>query len=104
MRKAFFGVVWFFALWLGTLFMGGAVVGSLATRGSPDMDAAMEASNRAGEQFGINYGGVILLGSLAVAILGAWYGFLPGTRSKAEQDSPAPGPTQPGAQNPRQPF
>jgi hypothetical protein len=72
--------LWFF--WLGTLMLGGAIVGSFAASGATDAAAAMEASRIAGEEFGIRHSGIILIGSLLLAIAGTWLGFLPGTRKK----------------------
>lgn len=82
MRKVGFGFLWFLAFWLGTLMIGGAIVGSLAASGAADTKTAYDLSHKAGEQFGIRYSGMILIASLLASVVGSWLGVLPGTAKK----------------------
>ena len=82
LRKIIFGAIWFFVFWLGALFVGGAIVGSFAISGAVDSVSADELSRKAGEQFAYKFSGIILIVSLLTSIVGAWFGFLPGTKKK----------------------
>lgn len=80
MKRFGFGVLWFLALTMGALIIGGMVVGAMAGSGNP-ADAAA-AGQAAGQEFGEKYAGMIFLGALIVAVVGSILGWLPGTKSK----------------------
>lgn len=75
-RKICFGFVWFLILILGTLILGGMVVGAITGGNDPANSFA------AGQAAGQAYGGMIFLASLIVAVIGSIFGWLPGTKSK----------------------
>jgi hypothetical protein len=79
-RKICFGFVWFLILILGTLILGGGVVGAIA--GVNDPANSFAAGQAAGQAFGQAYGGMIFLASLIIAVIGSIFGWLPGTKSK----------------------
>ncbi len=78
-KKIGFGVLWFLALSMGTLLLGGMVVGAIA--GANDPANAEAAGRAAGEAFGQNNTGIIFLSSLIISIVGSFKGWLPGTKS-----------------------
>jgi len=90
MKRVLFGIMWFLVFWIGTLGICGAVIGSTAASNSPTppqnfsqgFTAGYATGHAAGYEFGRKYGGLILLGSLGVSILGTAFGILPGTGRK----------------------
>ncbi|MDH3608907.1 MAG: hypothetical protein OEQ24_06680 [Gammaproteobacteria bacterium] len=80
MKKLGFGILWFLALSMGILLLGSMIVGAIAATNDPANAAA--AGEAAGEAFGKKYGGIIFLLSFVVAVIGSWFGWLPGTKSK----------------------
>ncbi len=80
LRKIGFSVLWFLALSMGILLMGGMIAGGIA--GVKDPMNAEAAGEAAGQAFGEEYAGMIFLISLIVAIVGCFLGWLPGTRTK----------------------
>ncbi len=80
MKKVGFGVLWFLVLSMGCLMLGALVVGFTADINGPaNAQASGEAASRA---FGRDYGGIIFLVSLIIAVLGSIKGWLPGTKSQ----------------------
>jgi len=86
MKRALFGVIWFFALTLFGLIGAGAVVGFTVDNKVPAVNFAdgYAKGRAAGEEFRRNYGGVIVLGALALSIAGTVAGVLPGTRRRRD--------------------
>ncbi len=78
MRKIGFGLLWFLAISMGTLLLGGMIAGGIA--GANDPANAEVAGRVAGEAFGESYTGIIFLLSLLISIGGAMMGWLPGTK------------------------
>lgn len=76
MRKVLFGLLWFIVLYLAGAMIMGLVVG-LEHR--HESRAVVEAAATATVT---KYATVLLLGSAALAAIGAYLGFLPGTRKK----------------------
>jgi hypothetical protein len=95
MKRIFFGFVWFVVLSLGGLVLGGAIVGGIAGAnvGSKNFSEAVskghDAGHAAGSEFGRKYGGVIILGALALSIVGTATGVLPGTKKRKQADKSA---------------
>ena len=88
MRRMAVGLVWFVGLYLGALFVGGAIVGFQAATEidhrsvasvSDGYNKGHDAGKQAGEKFGAQYGGAIFLSCLIVSIVGTATGYLPGT-------------------------
>jgi hypothetical protein len=86
MKRALFGVIWFFALTLFGLIGAGAVVGFTAGNKIQAVSFAdgYAKGRTAGEEFGRNYAGVIVLGALALSIAGTVARVLPGTRRRSD--------------------
>jgi hypothetical protein len=78
MKKFGFGVLWFLALSMGCLMVGGMVVSAMA--GINDPVNASASGEAAGTAFGREYAGIIYLVSLIIAVLGSIKGWLPGTK------------------------
>jgi len=74
-RKVLASILWFVILYVLVAFVGGGIVGGMA--GANDPDNAIAAGTAAGEAFGAKYGLWMILGSLAVAVLGSISGVLP---------------------------
>lgn len=93
MKRVALGIAWFIALWLGTIIAGSSVAGAIA--GSQVNAKSMAegyakgqvAGQQAGAEFGRRFGGIILLGSLVIAIGGTVAGVLPGTRPKQRSEN-----------------
>lgn len=83
MKKFGFGLLWFLALSMGTLMIGGMIAGGIAGVNDPANGTA--AGEVAGQAFGKQYAGMIFLASLIVATLGSALGWLPGTKTKKIQ-------------------
>ena len=77
MRKFGYGLLWFLALSIGILILGGMIVAGIAGWNNPANGVA--AGQVAGQAFGEKYGGIIFTGSLIVAVIGSVLGWLPGT-------------------------
>jgi predicted phage tail protein len=99
MKRVAFGILWFFAFWLGAGMVGGGIAGVLAqAHTSPPVTAAQTFSEGysrgydvgkvAGREFGRRYGALILGGALVISIVGTATGFLPGTRRKGSPQTP----------------
>jgi len=81
-RKIGIGFVWFVIFYFGILMLCGMVVGGIA--GANDPANSTEAGYQAGVVFGQKYGGLVLIFSVVISTIGSIYGWLPGTRKKAE--------------------
>lgn len=82
MKRFLIGAGWFAIFWLGTSMLGGMVVGAMASAGTTDPSQAAQLGAEAGAAFGTQYGGLILIGSLAAAAVGTLAGLLPGTTAE----------------------
>lgn len=80
MKKLGFGIVWFLALSMGAIIVGGAIVGGMA--GAENPENAQAAGEAAGQAFGEAYSGMIFLSAFIIAVLGSIFGLLPGTKSE----------------------
>jgi hypothetical protein len=80
MKRFVLGVGWCFLIWLGSLMIAGAVLGAIAGASAGDPTTGAQAGQRVGAEFGRHYGGLFLLGSIAVSAIGTVTGWLPGTR------------------------
>ena len=78
-------IVWFFALWIGLLMLGGLYVSISA----PDPGTSLSNSFQIGKQtssvFYHRFGPLLGLGSFVVATVGAFLRLLPGVRKAAGQ-------------------
>ena len=79
MKKIGFGLLWFLALSMGVLLLGGMIAGGVA--GANDPANAEALGHAAGEEFAQTYTGIIFLSSLLISVAGAIMGWLPGTKS-----------------------
>lgn len=104
MRRFFFGLLWFIAIWIGSLMLGGIIYSSVdnAINPPPEISASTfsegysqgyEQGRVAGRKFGRRFGGLIFLGALGASIFLTYRGVLPGTKKKE-----APSPIQPNVQ------
>jgi hypothetical protein len=82
MRRFLVGAGWCFLLWLGATMVGGMIVGVIAVSASDDPARAAQAASEAGSAFGLRYGNLVLLASIAIAAVGTVTGWLPGTRGE----------------------
>lgn len=92
MKRVFFGFVWFVFLAFGGIVIGSAIAGGIAgaqveAQSVGDAYKKGEAvGSAAGAEFGSKYGNMILLGSLALSIVGTGTGVLPGTKARRKAD------------------
>jgi hypothetical protein len=90
MKRVLFTVLWFFAIYIGALGVGGGVAGVLTKPASdqpPSISEGYARGQAAGREFGQRFGGIILLGALAASIAGGAMGILPGTRRRKTGES-----------------
>jgi hypothetical protein len=80
MKRFLLGAGWFVVLWFGVNFIGGVVVGATAGTSAANAAESYQAGQAAGQAFAQSYGGLILLASIAVAAIGTFMGWLPGTK------------------------
>jgi hypothetical protein len=80
MRRLLVGAGWCFLIWLGATMVGGMVVGVITVSAADDPARAAQAAGAAGTAFGMRYGNLFLLASMAIAAVGTLTGRLPGTR------------------------
>lgn len=85
-KKILFGLLWFIVLYFFACIVIGAVAGAIA--GAKDPQNAAEAGGQAGARAVEAVRVYLALGSLAMASVGAWKGFLPGTRRKSPPPLP----------------
>jgi len=83
MKRFVIGVGWCFLIWLGSLMVAGGVLGAIAGASAGDPTTGAQAGQRVGAEFGRHYGSLLLLGSIAVSVIGTATGWLPGTRREA---------------------
>ena len=81
-RKIGFGLIWFVVLYMGSCMLLGAIAGGFAGVDNPQ--DAYAAGQIAGARIVAEWRGYLFLGALAVSVLGAIKGFLPGTRRRKE--------------------
>ena len=77
-KKVVLGLVWWIVLYFCACIFAGAIAGGIA--GSQDPKNGGQAGARAGEQVVLKYGVYFMAGSGAIALVGAGFGLLPGTR------------------------
>jgi hypothetical protein len=90
MKRAFFGFLWFIVFAFGSLTIGGAVAGGMASANldvksknfSDAYSAGHQAGQGAGAEFAAHYAGKILLAALFLSIAGTVFGVLPGTKKR----------------------
>ena len=75
MKRFVMGAGWCFLIWMGSLIAVGMIIGAVAGASG---DAQL--AQRTGQNFGAHYGGLFLLGSIAISAIGTMTGWLPGTR------------------------
>jgi hypothetical protein len=80
MRRFLVACGWCFLLWMGATMVGGMLAGVIAVSAIDDPAAAAQAARDAGFSFGMRYGNLALLASLAISVVGTLTGWLPGTR------------------------
>lgn len=81
MRKVLFGLLWFAIIYLAGAMIIGAIVG---LGHQQEGDAALRAAAAATVT---RFAPLLLLGSLALAAIGVYLDFLPGTRKKKPETS-----------------
>ena len=82
MKRFLLGAGWFAILWIGFMFLGGMVVGAMASTGTTDPAQAARLGSEAGAAFSAQYGGVVFLSALLIAAAGTLAGWLPGTAAE----------------------
>ncbi len=82
MKRFIMGAGWCMVLWIGSMILGGFVVGAIAGATSGDQTATVHAGQNAGAAYGAKYGNLALLGSIVVSTIGTVTGRLPGTKSE----------------------
>lgn len=87
MNKFAYGLVWAIVFYFGTCVVLGAIAGGQAGANFADPNEAAAAGAEAGRKAVEGSLPAILLGSVAVAALGAVTGILPGTGSNRNPDS-----------------
>jgi hypothetical protein len=80
MQRLLVGAGWCFLIWMGAMLVGGMLVGVVAVSAVDDPARASQVASEAGTAFGLRYGNLVLLTSIAVATVGTLTGWLPGTR------------------------
>jgi len=80
-KRLFFGILWFIVLYMGACIITGGVAGAIAGIRSPDNASA--AGSIAGREAVLALRVYFLFGSAALALVGTWFGVLPGTRKVA---------------------
>jgi hypothetical protein len=81
-RKVLFGLLWWVLLYFVTCSLAGGIAGGMA--GGRDPQHAAEAGARASQELVTRLAGYFLLGSGIVAVGGAAFGLLPGTRGSSK--------------------
>jgi len=85
MKRFFIGFSWFVIIHFCLSGLSGTIIGGIAYSKNPDN--AAQAIAQAGD-FGIQYGWIILLISLTIAIIGTKTGKLPYTEKKDKNKTP----------------
>ena len=86
MKKIFMGVAWFIVFYLIICTAAGVIIGSKAPEDLRIKGFKEGYNYQPAEEFSKKYGGLILLSSLILAIIGTASGILPGTK-KVPDDS-----------------
>jgi hypothetical protein len=84
MKRALFGLIWFFAFSISGLVAVGGVAGSMAARTTKatNFSDGFRDGNSVGKDAGGKYGTVVILGALVLSVVGAAARILPGTRRR----------------------
>jgi hypothetical protein len=78
MIQVVFGFLWFLAIFMGIIFLGPIIIGSIVDTHRP----VSAVGETAAETFVQNYGVLIFIISFIVTAFGSVLGLLPGTKSK----------------------
>jgi hypothetical protein len=84
-RKIGFGLLWFIGIYLASCILIGAIAGGFA--GVEHPHDAYAAGQTAGANIVAAWRPYLFFGSLAIAVVGAIKGFLPGTKSRNASSS-----------------
>jgi hypothetical protein len=87
MKRALFGLIWFFAFAIGGTAAMGAIAGSMAahTTQASNFTDGVRAGEAAGRHVGAKYGGFVILGALFLAAVGTAARVLPGTKGRVSE-------------------
>jgi hypothetical protein len=91
MKRFLVGAGWCMVIWMGTVILGGIVIGAVAGFTIADPAAAAQAGEQAGAEFGSRWGNIILLAAIAISTVGTMGGWLPGTRPEEPPALGTPG-------------
>ncbi len=80
MKRFLAGLGWFAVIWVGASSLGSSIAGAVAGASTNDPSLATELGARAGADFWLHHGSLILLAAITLSILGSVTGWLPGTR------------------------
>jgi hypothetical protein len=80
-KRILFGFLWFVVLYLAGSFLVGAIAGAIA--GAKNPANASQVGAVAGAAAVAAFRLYIFAGAVLLAVVGAWTGFLPGTRVKS---------------------
>lgn len=89
-KKILFGILWFIIFYFVACFITGMIAGAIA--GANDPEHASQAGAIAGANAVIMLRPYFAAGILVLVVVGAWKGFLPGTRKKAVNPPAIPTP------------
>lgn len=92
LKRIFLGFVWFIAIHVVSMSIGGAVAGGIAGGQASKLARSVaessklgyEAGRAAGLKFRQENGTIVLIGSILLAVAGTYFGVLPGTKKKEE--------------------
>jgi hypothetical protein len=94
MKSIALGFLWFIVIWLIAAAGGGAIVGMIAeheaatsNNQTTTFQQGYSLGHDAGARFGQKYGGIILVGALALAVSGTVFGILPGTGRRKKESN-----------------
>ena len=82
MKRFIMGAGWCMVLWMGSMILGGFVVGAIAGATAGDPTTTVQAGHNAGAAFGAKYGNLALLGSIVVSAIGTILGGYRGRRAR----------------------
>ena len=88
MKRIVFGILWFVVFSFGGLILGSGIAGGIAgsktqaTSAAEGYEQGKELGTVAGREFGQKYGTAIFIGALVLSVAGTATGFLPGTKSR----------------------
>jgi hypothetical protein len=81
-RRVLFAIVWCVVLYFGTCIVIGGIAGGMATANLQEGQDAAAIGAQAGASVVGQYRPIIGLGAIALACVGSYFQFLPGTRKK----------------------